>query len=366
MSWVQLVGLAIASVLVLVACVCVVKGGVAPAAWGALGVLLNSDRFFRLIEVTGIVVFVGPNGSGKSLAAVESALRTLAGVPWECLQLGHHHCRPLREHIDACTDGCERDAQGVAAVCELGDDLVDQVGAGERLVYSTVPLLDDDGRPHPLYRELSSFTQLVTIEHADVLFDEVAGIADASDSSSIPVAVTNWLHQLRKRDNRLRVTTPAYSRCAKPIRQVAQVVVDARAFFPEPSQAGRLWRPRRGMLYRAFDAFAFEEYTASTKTRVKSLAGAAYWRPTGAAQSHYDTLGAVTQLGHVMEGGMCSACGGSRSRPRCACPVGIDEVPAELLAITETVSGGGSRVRSAALPPGYGAPPVVDHDQRAP
>ena len=256
--------------------------------------------------------------------------------------------------MTGCHAGCRIGPGGsVELVCDDGQELYDAHTSGERLVYSTVPLLDDDGRAHPLYRELSSFTQLITIEHSDVLFDEVAGIADATDSGSLPTSVTNWLHQLRKRDCRLRVTTPAYARCAKPIRQVAQLVVDARAFFPEKATDGRLWRPRRGMLYRAFDAFAFEEYTASTKNRVKSVGGCAYWRPTGKAQRRYDTLGSVTQLGHVTEHGMCSACGGSRSRPRCACPVGIDQVPAELLTISETVSAGGGRVRSAVLPDGY-------------
>jgi hypothetical protein len=111
------------------------------------------------------------------------------------------------------------------------------------------------------------------------------------------------------------------------------------------------------MLFRAFDAFAFEEYTSSTQKRVKASAGCAYWRADNRAQSHYLTLGAVTQLGHVTEGGMCSACGGSRSRPRCACPVGVDEVPAELLRIEEKVSGSGGRVRAAVLPDGYGVSP---------
>lgn len=315
-----------------------------------LGRIKKPATLFRLIDATGIVVFVGPNGSGKSLAAVESCLRTLDGVPWTCWQLGHHHARPLARHVEDCDAGCEpAPGGGVSTVCDVGQGLGDEHCSGERLVYSTVPLLDEDARPHRLYRELSSFMQLITIEHADVLFDEVAGIADASDSGALPTSVTNWLHQLRKRDNRLRVTTPAYARCAKPIRQVAQVVVDARAFFPERAAEGRLWRPRRGMMYRAFDAFAFDEYTANTGKRMKALASAAYWRPTGRAQSRFDTLGSVTQLGHVTESGMCSACGGSRSRPKCACDHAVDHTPPELLTIEETVSAGGARTRRATI-----------------
>jgi len=331
--------------------------GLAHLAWSVVGHTRKPAAFFRLVESTGIVVFVGPNGSGKSLAAVESALRTLDGVPWACSELAHHHCRPLRDHIDSCTLGCSRDVTGIRSLCpQDGVELEEECTSGMRLVYSTVPLLDSDARPHERYRELSSFMQLVTIEHADVLFDEVAGIADSSDSAAMPTAVTNWLHQLRKRDNRLRVTTPAYARCAKPIRQVAQLVVDCRAFFPEKAAEGRLWRPRRAMMFRAFDAFRFEEYTASTGTRIKPAGSCAYWRADHRAQSSYLTLGAVTQLGHVTEGGMCSACGGSRSRPRCACPKGIDEVPAELIHVDESVSGSGSRTRRATVLPWPGSP----------
>jgi hypothetical protein len=317
------------------------------SAWGALSWARRSDRLWSLIDATGIVVFVGPNGSGKSLAAVASTLSALAGVQWSCSILAHHHAEPLARHIDHCDEGCDRGPQLATSLCEDGDALAGEVCSGVRLVYSTVPLLGDDGEPHDLYRPLVDFRQLVTIEHADVIFDEVAGVSDSSDSSGVPVQVTNWLHQLRKRDVRLRVTTPAYARCSKPIRQVAQVVVDARSFFAERSQAGRLWRPRRAMLFRAFDAFDFADYTASTGDRLKPLAGAAFWRPGSEASRRYDTLGAVQALGHVTEGGMCAVCGGARSRPKCACDHSVDDVPANLLVVDETVSASGTRTRRA-------------------
>lgn len=302
---------------------------------------------WNLLESTGIVVFVGPNGSGKSLAAVASTLGALRGLPWSCSILAHHHAQPLARHIGGCEDGCDRGPQLPTSLCPEGRRLVQETCSGTRLVYSTVPLIDDAGEPHDLYRPLVDFRQLVTIEHADVLFDEVAGVSDASDSSGVPVQVTNWLHQLRKRDVRLRVTTPAYARCSKPIRQVAQVVVDARSFFPERSESGRLWRPRRAMLFRAFDAFDFADYTASTGERIKPLAGAAFWRPGSEASRRYDTLGAVQALGHVTEGGMCAVCGGARSRPKCACDHSVDDVPADRLVVDESVTAGGARTRRA-------------------
>lgn len=316
------------------------------SVWAGIGQLRGSDKLWNLVESTGIVVFVGPNGSGKSLAAVASALRTLEGVAWHCDVLAHHHNHDAQLHWRDCAS-CTRTPRGRTGLCEVACEILDLTGAGQRKVYSTVPLLDDDAEPHPLYEPLVDYRQLVTVEHADVLFDEVAGISDASDSSGVPVQVTNWLHQLRKRDVRLRVTTPAYARCSKPIRQVAQVVIDARAFFAEPAQAGRLWRPRRAMLYRAYDAFAFEDYSSSTGDRLKPMATAAFWRPGSPAERRYDTLGAVLTLGHVTEGGMCAICGGQRSRPRCACTHEFDETPADQLVVEETVTGAGARTRKA-------------------
>jgi hypothetical protein len=325
-------------------------------AWSLLGWLRRSPRMWELVQNSGIVVFVGPNGSGKSLAAVQATLPALRGIAWTCDQLAHHHNEELRRHIDVCAPDkdvvCDRDTSKPTTLCDVGQMIGAACCAGTRLVYSTVPLLGANGEPHDLYRPLVDFRQLVTIEHAEVIFDEVAGIADASsDSSSMPQQVTNWLHQLRKRDVRLRVTTPAYSRCAKQIRQVAQLVVDARSFFPEHSEAGRLWRPRRAMLFRAFDGFGFEDFTSSVSKgdRIKPLAGAAFWRPGSEAAASYDTLGAVQALGHVLEGGMCAICGGARSRPRCACDHAVDDVAADRLVVRETVGASGARVRRAEI-----------------
>jgi hypothetical protein len=312
--------------------------------WRILNKLRKGPRMWDLVDSTGIVVFVGPNGSGKSLAAVHSTLRTLDGVRWQCDELGHHHNRAVRRHVDDCLDCVERRKDPVW--CPLAQRLFLEHGQGLRHVYSTVPLLVD-GEDHWLYRPLVDFRSLVTIEHADVLFDEVAGVSDSSDSQGLPVQVTNWLHQLRRRDVRLRVTTPAYARCSKPIRQIAQLVVDARSFFPEASVNGRLWRPRRGMLFSAYDAVEFEDYTSSTKDRVKAKAGAAFWRPASLAERSYDTNGAVLALGHVTDGGMCAVCGGARSRPRCACSHETDGLPIDCLTVVETVSGSGTRTRKA-------------------
>lgn len=326
---------------------------------------ISSTALWRLIEHTGICVFVGPNGSGKSLVMVEAQARAaLKGIEWTCWDIEHRHHRMFMVHCDRC-DTCspitflphavasdEELAELIdkGVVCATGAGIVVRAARGTRVTYSTVPLLESKGVPHPLYVPLTDYRQLLTIEHADVLFDEVAGIADSSESASMPVQVTNWQHKLRKADVRQRVTTPAYSRCAKPIRQVAQVVVEMRAFWPARS-AGLLWRPRRIILATAYDAWAFDDFIGSEgqRDRLKPMARALLWVPDTAAIRHYNSLGQVLSLGHVTEGGMCVNCGGGRARPKCGCAHDYADVgPGDLEVVTVTAPNG-TRTKRAQL-----------------
>lgn len=332
--------------------------------FGLLAFVLPSDKFWRMLDVTGIVVFVGPNGSGKSLAAVASCLTALDGMTWACIDYDHRHHDGFREHLGVCDGGVcgaslHRFRQAStcddlrSSLCGVGLAALRAGASGERLVYSTVVLLAPDGQDHARFRPLTDYQQLLRLEHCDVLFDEVAGVSDASDSGSVPVQVVNWLHQLRKRDVRLRVTTPAYSRCSKPIRQVAQAVVDARSYWPTRRESGRLWRPRQGFAFVAYDAFAFEDFTSATVRsedrkgrgdRKARLGRAVMWRPGHRAEATYNTLGQVLALGHVTDSGMCSNCGGNRPRPKCACPSDLD--PDARLAVVERITPSGARIRS--------------------
>lgn len=343
----------------------------ARAAWSLLANVAGGDgvKFRRFLGTAGIVVFVGPNGSGKSLLCVESILPTLDGVEWACDDLEHLHNRPAQQHVRD-HEGCpvlgrrrpenaselggrrRADDPGEWEECPDLRAILDRCGRGVRLVHSTLPLLlPSTGLPHPLYRPLQHVRDLVGIEHADVLFDEVAGVSDASDSATMPAGLTRWLQQLRKRDVFLRITTPAYDRCSKPIRQVAQVVVDVRSFFPGESESGRLWRPRRAMLARAYDAFEFGTFNKSSGKRMASKASWFYWRADHDAMHHYSTLAQVNALVDVTETGICTTCNGSRSRPKCECPTGVDQVPADRVRIEERVTSAGARYRRAVVLP---------------
>lgn len=334
--------------------------------------IVSSNRLWALLDGTGIVVFVGPNGSGKSLVMVQAETRTLEGVEWECWNPQHRHHGPFARHAGNC-DVCDvagfalhsvkNDAQVDrlevdGGLCAVGAELLRGCARGVRKVYSTVPLTIEPGVPHPLYVPLEDYRQLLTIEHADVLFDEVAGIADASGSASMPVQVINWQHQLRKRDVRQRVTTPAYARCALPIRQVAQVVVEMRSFFPKRAP-GVLWRQRQLVYAVAYDATSFDEFVAadSQRDKLRPIARGLVWVPTCDAVRHYNSTGQVLSLGHVTEAGMCIACGGTRSRPKCACTHDHDGTELGDLVIETVVTAGGTRTKRAVV--SDGEPPTV-------
>lgn len=322
---------------------------------------ISSARLWELLAGTGIAVFVGPNGSGKSVIMIQAEAAALEGMTWVCWDAEHRHHRPFLRHAASC-EVCDlgnylphavqsrADLDGLAfgILCPLGAGLLIEHSSGVRKVYSTVPLTLSKGVPHPLYVPLTDYRQLLTIEHADVLFDEVAGIADASASASMPVQVVNWQHKLRKADIRQRVTTPAYGRCALPIRQVAQVIVETRAFWPA-RKSGKLWRPRQIILATAYDAWAFADFMATEgqRDKLKPMARALIWVPTCEAIEHFNSWGQVLSLGHVTEGGMCISCGGGRSRPKCGCDEDHSDAEVGSLRVETVTTASGARTVKA-------------------
>ncbi len=294
---------------------------IARALWGLLGFLVPPSRLWACLGAHPIVVFVGPNGAGKTLAAVWWVLPTLAGIEWTCRNIRHEHHAAYRAHAEDCPT-CEVSNSKHRKACVVGTHLIDQHARGQRRVLATCRLTTPEGHDHPLWVPFTDYRQLLTFEHGEILMDEVAGVADASGSSSMPVQVINHLHKLRHFDCTLGVTTPAYERCALPIRQAAQLVVDCRSFFVQRRRKGddvRRWRSRRAFLFAAFDAFSFEQFTAHRRETIKPMARAALWRPGSLTERSYDTLDQVLALGHVTDTGMCMVCGGHRTRPRCSC-----------------------------------------------
>lgn len=245
--------------------------------------------------------YIGPNGSGKSLAMVHDTTPTLAGIIWECKEPSHLHTQA-------------------------------GITSGTRRVLSTLPLLDaETGLPHPLYDRLTSWTQVLNAEHCDMLFDEVTGIAGAREAMGMPVAVQNILQQLRRRDVLMRWSAPSWKRADTIIRDCTQLVTVAKGLLPDWSTMRQdnppAWAPKRLFKWRTFACEDFDEWTAAKGSQdkrghVKPLRAKVvtwYWGPDSLAFASYDTKGAVTRVGEVLDGGRCAHCGGRRAVPQCKC-----------------------------------------------
>jgi hypothetical protein len=215
---------------------------------------------------------------------------------------------------------------------------------GLRTVYSTLTLLNAaTGDPHPLWRPLRSFVTLADVEHADVILDEVTGIASARAHQSLPAQIENLIMQLRRRDVRMIWTTPDYSAADVRLRQVTQGVVYCKGLSRVSSGIkGRVWKDSRLFRWSLYDAQEFDEFTAGKRERTKPLSTQFVWRPGHLLERSYNTLASVQTIGHVSEGGMCMSCGGRRSAPKCSCPLDPSLLPE---GIEEEVTAAGGRRR---------------------
>jgi hypothetical protein len=239
---------------------------------------------------------------------VHDTLPTLAGQVWRCDNGDHRHMRS--DYVDPVTG-----EQGPTT-------------RGLRRVLSTVRLLDaETGEEHRLYERLTDWRQVLDAEHLDLLFDEVTGIANSRESAGLPVQVQAILSKLRKVDVVMRLTAPAFARMDKVIREVSQAVVLCKGMMGKRPE-GSLWRQNRLFWWKTYDARDMEDFTAQ-KANASSPQAAAYaprpqttalmWGPKSRAFASYDTLGAVSRVGEVLDGGRCAHCGGRRPIPQCTC-----------------------------------------------
>lgn len=241
-------------------------------------------------------------------------------------------------------------------------DTVPSILLGRR-VLSTVTIVDPEtGDPHSLYEPLTQWRQLLEVEHADVLLDEVQGVVSSRQHQSLPPAVGNLLLQLRRRDVLLRWSSPSYARADLMLREVTQAVTYCRGYRPEPQRvefvegcdgkrcrqdhehlasAAKLWGANRWFLWRTYDAFQFDEFTTGKRESLDKLAMQFYRRTRDDAQEWYRTLDPVDYIVDATEAGTCLTCGGSRRRPRCSCPTAGD--------------GGGAPAQRGATEPAHGS-----------
>lgn len=227
-----------------------------------------------------IMGFVGPNGGGKTACAVSMALVALR--------------------------------------------------SGRR-VLSTVPLLDPEtGLPHPLYVPWTHWDQLLDWWDGDVLADEILSIASSRGAMSLDPRAQTLLGQLRKRNARFWWTAPSFKRADVIIREVTQAITECRGFYA--SDHGRQerrgviqsWAPKRLFTFRTYDAVEFDDWTSGRRESAPPLVSEWFHGPGSEVFKGYDTLGAVSVIAGVGEGGFCDNCNGTVSNKpkpcRCAHP----------------------------------------------
>lgn len=234
-----------------------------------------------------VAAYVGGNGSGKSLAMVHDTLRTLAGVEWSC-------CIP--------------------------DHLHTQVGvfSGLREVWATTRLFNAEGEVHDLFRPLTRWQDLAMVEHADVLLDEVAGVASSRQGQSLPPQLVNLFLQLRRREIVMRYTSPNWARADVVLREVTRLVTVCRGIMGVRVE-GSAWPRNRLFRWSSYDAVDWEEASMNRIKAAKPLCRSWYWRPGREAESAYRSGEQVFSMNHVDASGLCVDCGGTRSRQRCRC-----------------------------------------------
>lgn len=260
-----------------------------------------------------IHAYVGENGGGKSFAAIYDTIVSLKQgrrVAGTVLMLD-----PDREA------SCEAEA----------DEAWAALGIHQR---PTRPL----ALPHPLWTPITRWSHLLNLKATDVLLDEVQGIVNSRSHTSLPPAVMNQIHQMRRADNIIRWTTPAYARADVSLREVTKAVTYCVGLMPEPVHPcddlceedhehtrARLWGANRLFLWRTFDALSFDEFTSSDvrndrkRENLKKLTRQFVWRPRTDVTKWYDTFADVLSILDVTEGGSCLTCGGTRRRPKCSC-----------------------------------------------
>lgn len=242
-----------------------------------------------------IQMYVGRNGSGKSLAMVYDTLPDLdAGLP--CLStvrlLDYRNPRPCDD------EGCRHVLHGRPGHMAA----------------------------HPSYIPFTEWPQLLDFKRGAVLMDEITGVADSNESSSLPPAVANMLAQMRREDFMVRITALNFIRANKRLREAVNAVTRCQSFMPvtvqDDSGEDRLWRQRRLAVWRTYDAqsLPIDDHTDAAYANADLLVKSRHWIPDSPAIAAYDTYDRVTTVGTVSDAGRCAHCGGTRRALECGCP----------------------------------------------
>lgn len=215
-------------------------------------------------------------------------------------------------------------ANGSGKSLAMVHDSIASLMAG-RTVLSTVKLLDPwTGNAHPNYVRLTDWRQVLETRNADLLLDEIIGIASSRASGGMPQQIANILNQLRRRDVLLRWTAPAWSRADVVLREVTKAVTVCRGYLSVRNESGegadlRMWSSKMLFRWSTYAAEDFATWSDSKESKLQRLRSTWFWGPSSEAFRTYDTFDYVERVGEVSEAGVCVWCGGSKARPKCQC-----------------------------------------------
>lgn len=251
-----------------------------------------------------IHVYVGKNGSGKSLAMMYDTLPDLRAGK-----------KVLSSMPILAFERADTPEQAEKAWADIG--MLDVRPQGNE---------DDELRlPHPQWVPFNDWRLLMDFRDGVILMDEISGIADARESSSMPVQVTNKLPQLRRNNVVLRITSIDWSVLDKRLRELCIAVTICTGYWGK-TIPGSMWQSKRLFRYKTYDAKGFNDFTSainrvSQKQRPRVKVGQWVFLKRGLAEASdsYSSLAPVLMVGTANEAGMCLTCGGRRSAPRCDC-----------------------------------------------
>lgn len=258
----------------------------------------------------------GDESGGSPAGAPASSTPRRSRLRWSMGSTGRRRRYPIRAYV-----GLNGSGKTLCAV----KDLEPSIRAGRRIL-STVPILDPyTGGLYEHYERLTEWDQVLQATSADLLFDEILGIANArSATGGMPVQVQLILNKLRHADLTLSWTAPSWSRADVIIREVTQAVTVCRGYFPKSrtipgEDESRSWAGNRLFRFLTYDAADFTAWTDSKEGNLRGIANEWMRGPGSLAFARYDTLGGVDRVGEILDSGRCAHCGGNRPIPRCTC-----------------------------------------------
>jgi hypothetical protein len=176
-----------------------------------------------------------------------------------------------------------------------------------RTVYSTVEIKSEWGNSKPIL----SLEQLLTIEDATLLFDDVAVIFSSRSTSSLPSPVVTLLQTLRHKNLDVIWTAPAWMRCDNLLREVTQGLVNVIPLLRKHERDNPWPRPRLIM------AGLLDTSTGVVDaTPTKILRRRVYLPRLLHSWGTFDSQADTPMLGRPLQLGVCISCYGTQDRPK--------------------------------------------------